>query len=819
MAKAADSLRLANEYVRLVWRSSATGWELGKMEVRVNDRWVGVARPSGEYTLLYSADKPSEVGIRGAFPEPAYHYQTRIWEQAIGPVAMNTAGEAYYFYPRSGAAVGAAIHFIAETPVAVVTTEWRLAANGDVLVTERLMPRKDGYFSMASPSLWGGGADDLAWGVVPGYCQGNFVNSDLETAYGYGQGIPDRPVIYRDRCASTLCPVITTHRGVSLGVMPEPGIARDPWRADSSTQQDWQVGLSLRNRRNELTPTIYFPVLGEKGSLRHEGEELVWRYRYTTRGGGWDAVLHHAIEDVYHFGDSLSLRHNRQSLTRRVQRMMDYLSDARTAMWHVDYDHGVLIGAQSYLGGVVGSRGDAMKNSDYGAMWMTAAISGRRWFRDSVLPYALNFKLQQQQTDAGFFRGAAIGQYYLARKKMFVEEWGDFIEPISLTYYTLADIGNILLFEPDNRQLRERLRLGADLLLRWQRADGSWAVAYDRRTCQPLFTDLEDLRPTFYGLLVAWRILKDDKYRVGAEKGAGWLIRHSVDSGRFLGVCGDSRYVPDFATAQTSQALLDLYDMTHRREYLDAAIRTGRMYTTSVYTQPVASRALKSVGGRVREDWEISQSGLSFEHGGTLGSANNNGPIALCSHAGLFIRLAGLTHDTLFAEMARAAAIGRDAFVDPATSVASYYWNAMNRGAGPYPHHAWWQIGWITDYLLAEAELRSGGRIRWPRGFMTPKVGPHESVGFAPGTVNGVAAQLVNIEGLVNWDNPDVEVITARSTDRGRLFVIFLNDTPRVLETDYSVDSRGSGVGAAGARETVRLAPYGFEVVTFKTVK
>jgi hypothetical protein len=251
--------------------------------------------------------------------------------------------------------------------------------------------------------------------------------------------------------------------------------------------------------------------------------------------------------------------------------------------------------------------------------------------------------------------------------------------------------------------------------------------------------------------------------------------------------------------------------MTGGREYLDAAVRAGRMYTTSIYTQPVASRALKSVRGRVREDWEISQSGLSFEHGGTLGSANNNGPIALCSHAGLFIRLAGLTHDTLFAEMARAAAIGRDAFVDSATSVASYYWNTMNRGAGPYPHHAWWQIGWITDYLLAEAELRSGGRIQWPRGFMTPKVGPHESAGFAPGVVNGVPARLVGLApGVVRVGSPDVEVICARSVNGGRMFLIFLNDTPEAVQTDYSVDKQGAG--------TVRLAPYGIEVVTLNNV-
>jgi hypothetical protein len=85
----------------------------------------------------------------------------------------------------------------------------------------------------------------------------------------------------------------------------------------------------------------------------------------------------------------------------------------------------------------------------------------------------------------------------------------------------------------------------------------------------------------------------------------------------------------------------------------------------------------------MRQDWEISQSGLSFEHGGIFGSANTHGPIQLASHAGLFVRMHQLTGEKIFIDMARAAAWGRDAFVDPKTSVASYYWRAMNRGAGP----------------------------------------------------------------------------------------------------------------------------------------
>jgi hypothetical protein len=49
-------------------------------------------------------------------------------------------------------------------------------------------------------------------------------------------------------------------------------------------------------------------------------------------------------------------------------------------MWNVKEYNNMKIGAQSYLGGVVGSDKDAMKNSDYGAMWMLAHAT-----RDTVL--------------------------------------------------------------------------------------------------------------------------------------------------------------------------------------------------------------------------------------------------------------------------------------------------------------------------------------------------------------------------------------------------------------------------------------------------
>jgi hypothetical protein len=826
---------LTNDRLQLHWKQAADGWHATGVQVRVGGAWQEVGKPEGSYTLLYSEQKPdstptafkTNTGV--PFPEPVYRYQQGFWKDATSPVSLNTAGEAVTGYPSDVNADGKRLVFTVDNAWASITASWALDERfpNDVVVEHQCVVKKPGYYSFATPTLATVPEADMAWATVPGYFQGDSIQPDFIRAYAYGQGVPALPVIYRERCASTLAAIVDTKQSVSLAVIPRPGLGRDPWAHDHITHEDWHIGLSHRNRAGALSPSLYYPVLGQKPSRLQAGDTVKFAFRYSLRHGTWCDQVKHTANDIYQFKETLALRQNKQSLTHRIEAMCRYLTDTKTSMWHVESFEGRQIGGQSYLGGVVGSQGDAIKNSDYGAMWMLARATGDPALQKNVLPYALNFKLAQQQTTPGFFQGAAMGQYYLAKRKVFVEEWGEFVEPVSLTYYTMLDDGNILLFEPNHKVLLERLRLGAELLLKWQQPDGSWKVAYDQNTKEPLFQDIDDLRPTFYGLMVAHRILKDPKYLAAAEKGAAWFIRQGVEKGHFIGVCGDARYAPDFATAQSAQALLDLYDITGKKEYLEAALKTARIYTTSIYTHPIPSRTPKTVYGTPREDWEISQAGLSFEHGGIMGSAQRQGPIQLASHAGLFVRAFQLTQDSLFIDMARAAAIGRDAFVDSATSVASYYWYAMNKGAGPYPHHAWWQIGWITDYLLAEAQLRSAGDITFPRGFVTPKVGPHQSYGFAPGTVYGDLADLVIRPGLIVCDNPSVEYITAYSASKNRLFVILLNDQSIAVHAPVAiyVDKWKPGVRvkaltavpggqsvASGPTVDVSLSPYGLAV-------
>ncbi|MBB6051504.1 glycerophosphoryl diester phosphodiesterase [Armatimonas rosea] len=769
-----ETWELRDALCRLAWKKTDAGWALTTVDVE--GRALG--KPAGQYTILFSETKPDPK-----------------------EVAANTAGEAFRFL----LSVRDKNTFSGECPAATVQAEWRLSPEtpGEVRVALTLTAKRRGYFSLASPALTTLTTRELTWGMIPGHWQGTALQPDLDLAYTYGQGIPSKPVLARERTTTTLLALLST-RAATLAAVAEPGTGRDPWERDALTHNTWKLGLSLMERAGALTPTLYAPVLGEAGSLLEPGQTATLNLRFVLRPGGWEPVYTHVVEKIYAFSAALALKKQTLSLTDRLAKMHTYVSDPVASRWQEDTARGLRVGAQSYLGGVKGAtKGEAMKNSDLGALWMLAKVTGDPVLERERLPLVRNFKLAQQETTGGFFQGAVLGQYWLQTQKKFVEEWGPYVEPMALTYYTLIDMGNILLFSPQDTELRGRLKLGAETLLRWQKPDGSFDVAYDRESHQLSYPKLTDLRPTWYGLYVAWRILGERRYLEAARRGADWFVKSAVERGHYLGVCGDADFVMDFATGQSAQCLLDLYAATGERRYKDAALKAGRLYWTWTYTHPVPTRKKKTVKNLPREDWELTQAGLSMEHGGTHGSANSMGPIQLCSHAGLFVRLYEATHERLFLDMARHAALGRDAFVDPKSGVASYYWKAMNAGPGPYPHHAWWQVGWIMDYLLAEAQLRSEGKVVFPRGFVTPKVGPQQSVGFAPGTVYGKSAHLWMPAGQLASSNPMTEVLAARSDDHKTLFVLVLSDSAAV---------QSATVTAHGTTLALTLPPYGLVV-------
>lgn len=787
---------LETKSLKIVWNGATKEKTLKEIVFKQKNKKLVLPVNTGNFSFIYSKDAPSKQAVPAyksifgkVFIDTIDRHAYNEFDRVLNEVSFNTAGTAAKVQSVSITIANDTATIIGEHPTATIISKWHIVdylEGSDIQISTTLIAKQDGYYSMATPNLLVTKENEIAWATIPGYFQGSSINQDIVKAYGYGWGIPSKPVVFRDRNAATLTSILSRTDGITLAVTAHPGYGRDPWANNTNTHNTWRLGLAAMDRWNQLSPTLYYPVLGERGSLMKKNDRISFSFTITLAQTDWFTVLKHAINDIYQFNEGLALRSNQQSLINRIGKLKDYVSNDKTSLWRVEDFNGLKIGAQAYLGTVTGATRDAMKNSDYGAMWMMANIAQDSLLKKERLPYARNFKLEQQQASPGFFEGASIGQYYLSKSKRFTEEWGDYVEPIGLTYYTMLDLGNILLFNPADTVLRERLRLGADRLLQWQNADGNWEVAYRRSSEQPAFSDLKDFRPTFYGLIVGYRILKDNRYLQAAKKGADWYIKNAVEKGYFLGVCGDARYVPDFATIQSAQALLDLYEITGEEQYKDAAVKTAQMYVGSIYTYPIPSNQIRIVKGIEKPDWQIAQAGLGFEHGGNFGSATTEGPILLSGHAGLFVRMFGYTKDPVFLNMARAAAIGRDAFVNKTTNVASYYWTRMDNGAGPYPHHAWWQIGWIMDYLMAEVEVRSGKQISFPRGFVTPKVGPHQSYGFAPGKIYGQPASLAMYNGLVESDNPNVELITA--VNDKTVYLLVVNDIGKKITANLKFD-------------------------------
>ena len=162
LATAAEMRTLADRAVRVTWRREEPGWQAVAVAVQDRGRWVPVGAPSGEYTLVFSEEKPD-----------------------ARTVVENTAGTAYRFLPMTAQADKDGVRFTGECEPATVAADWSLDPRfaGDLRVTVTLTAKRRGYFSLATPTLTQLARPELAWGMIPGYWQGTGIQPDSTLAF------------------------------------------------------------------------------------------------------------------------------------------------------------------------------------------------------------------------------------------------------------------------------------------------------------------------------------------------------------------------------------------------------------------------------------------------------------------------------------------------------------------------------------------------------------------------------------------------------------------------------------------------------------
>ena len=84
--------------------------------------------------------------------------------------------------------------------------------------------------------------------------------------------------------------------------------------------------------------------------------------------------------------------------------------------------------------------------------------------------------------------------------------------------------------------------------------------------------------------------------------------------------------------------------------------------------------------------------------------------------------------------------------------------------------------------------MRSNGKVEFPRGFITPKVGPHQTYGFADGKIYGANASLLLKEGMLTIADPYTDYFTAIDTKGKKLFLLVMNNDDEARKVNITLD-------------------------------
>lgn len=256
---------------------------------------------------------------------------------------------------------------------------------------------------------------------------------------------------------------------------------------------------------------------------------------------------------------------------------------------------------------------------------------------------------------------------------------------------------------------------------------------------------------TWQNSLALYRMNGEKSYLEKARKGANEYIAKRIDVTQtdFSDVQIESG--ERFPTSWTPKwiDLLELYEQTKEKKYLDAAITGAKLFVNFVWMEPqvpagnIVVNKGDSVGMYAYQNrvitnpkpmrqaeqsvaaWRVSQLGLVPESTTTY---HINRAIFLTHYAAYLLRLSYYCHDLFFKDIARNAVVGRYANY-PGYSVNGEY-TTINQSAD-YPNrplseltyntiyynHVWPQIALLMDFLISDITVASCERINFPNQY------------------------------------------------------------------------------------------------------
>lgn len=779
---------LENEFVRFTFVEETcddTRTIFPKVEIRHGDRWRDAKADAAAEIYSVVLTKDIEIGYTASFPlwkrasaEPVeldVNGAKITTARSLSPPEIWRAGEFFRFRPVAAEKTGDAVRLrFEENPAGSLRAEWRLppgqrAANLKLTFT----PTKEGSCSLGYHLFFRRPIDAV---------------EELQLPLAFQRKrLPDKAYVLLDPRTPTPLSLAQTGKGtdaVSWAVIGDPAEIPFAW----PDREKPHMGFCIRDEAGNVQPAIYGPVPGTERAAVKAGKPVEFRCRVLVQAGDWYAGYRTAADDVFDFRDYR--RNGRVSLSDAVMNVIDLIKD-----------------------------------DEFGGWWRRA----KGWYQIeshntvSHAAPATMLSLYRLTGDRDIYRRRALPtmEYILSRGSVHFTP-----APHDPGRYSTKPMGGPCAY------------FGSSTYATLSRLTGGYTPAFEKIGLPAE----EKVRPTVgYGhpeLFNEWaaryRVTGDDDDLRNAIRLADEYLEKKVLTAPTRPV-GHSpfwliSFVPDW------EGLLMMYELTGEKRFLNGAALGARQLMTGLWTQPVFPEGDTTIfpgdryegdpwnghllargpyearlGFPLRDDslrehtapaWAVSCVGLGFEQPSTLGSTRNR-LIYQAVWAPEFLRLARHTGDKAFETCARNATVGRWANY-PGYYVSGHNDLVMDPAypfVGPdqsviYYHHIVPHLSWTLDYLVADAELCSKGKIEFPwlrengYAYFDGKVFGHE-----PGRIFGETDCWLWLQrGAVQVSNPQINLLAAHNEKK--FFAILVNQDTRPQTASVTLSQQALGIDA-----------------------
>ncbi len=787
-----DDIRLS--FVRGGFEDKAI---LCKTEIKVKGKWVQYLNKQEDHKLLLIKADDNVISYPDFFPawnksllKQTFQYEGRSLTVQDGQDRMNPYGAG-----QISEAIPMAVKTIDDNTIEVqyltkdrssIVGYWQLPAKGSYIETSFVSQlAEDGMYSLSLAAFQG--IEDAK------------VSNVLSPPMFQYKRIPAKPQMLLSNMMQQ--PLSIVEMGTDKDKMSS-FICADL----SSFTNDWgssdyaAIGFSLRNTDLEVQPVAFAPVLGMADSKRSKGEVMESRFIIGLLPTGWEEAVSYISDHIFKVRDYR--KQSGTSLTDALFNMSDLLlnddaggwSDVLKGYYDIEGNPGTaptVVHATPLAlvaGAVVGNDEDFYIKRALPTIEYTLSRSGYRWAMD-IVPDGYN------RTAESLKLGPLKSQF-------------------NTSYYEGLDamLGNL------NPWLKEIAMVGDSL-----RKTSGYSV--------PTLSWVQALS--------AYRLTGQKKWLEEAKKSASLYIDQQIYTNTGTPLSKMPFYNTTFYAPWWD--LIDLYEETKDRKYLDAAQYGAAHTLAGIRSYPQVADSVQTIHlgnqyegntnlwwknkekyrlGYPRKEGDVQEKrveaqlvspvGLGFEQPSTYfltAKDKRVRPVFMSSWAPHLLRLYQYTQRDIYQTYARNAVIGR--FTNYPGYYATGYTDLTLEQDFPYKgpdvssiyyHHIppHWAFTW--DYLVTEAIQRSEGRISFPyskqEGF----------VWFANRIYNGTGkiyddanARLWMKKGLVEINTPEMNYITAVSDKN---FWVVLNSE---ASTEKTVTVKVNVAESLGSSSTARV--------------